>query len=182
VEPLRASAEEMEMVARAQRGDSEVWDKIYDKHHSHVYQVVLRMVKTTSLAEDLTQEVFKRAWTYITGFRYDCSLASWLHGIAVNIALTHLQKPKHPTFDISPILEQFSDNGDEAKSIEFMQNIPRLEKAIRSLPDAQRIAFVLCDIHNWLDTDVANLLHVTPGTVRTNLCVARETLRKEVAK
>jgi RNA polymerase sigma-70 factor, ECF subfamily len=175
------SAEEKEMVARAQRGDLEAWEEIYKKYGPSVYKLIVYMVANISIAEDLTQEVFLRAFKGIMRFRCDSSLATWLRRIAVNKVLDHRREPKPPSCDLSEILEQSSDDGHHAKSIELKQDLPRLAKAICSLPEAEQTVITMHGLYGWSYEELADLRGVAPGTVRKQYHDAILKLRKELA-
>ena len=77
----------------AATGDLEAFERIYHHHHQRVYSLCLRMVRNTSQAEDLTQEVFVQVFRKIHTFRNDSTFSTWLHRLVVNHVLMHFRKP-----------------------------------------------------------------------------------------
>src|SRR6185369_556110 len=78
---------------RAAEGDVEAFEKIYRRHHKRVYSLCVRMVKSPSDAEDLTQEVFLQLFRKLHTFRGESSFTTWLHRLTVNQVLMHFRRP-----------------------------------------------------------------------------------------
>jgi DNA-directed RNA polymerase specialized sigma24 family protein len=84
---------EGETIPRAQRGDAVAFECLYEDS-KRVYSVCLRMLKNTSDAEDLTQQIFLRLFRKIGRFRGDSCFSTWLHRVAVNAVLVHLRRKR----------------------------------------------------------------------------------------
>ncbi|MFQ5350264.1 MAG: RNA polymerase sigma factor, partial [Thermoanaerobaculia bacterium] len=78
---------EADLVRRARRGEVEAFEQLYRGHVGRIYAVSLRMVADPSLAEELTQEAFIRAWSKLASFRGTSAFGTWLHRLAVNVVL-----------------------------------------------------------------------------------------------
>src|SRR5882757_10679984 len=85
---------ENEAIARAQEGDGAAFECLYKAHCKHVYSLCLRMLRSISEAEDLTQQVFLQLFRKIGTFRGDSSFSTWLHRISVNAVLMHLRRKR----------------------------------------------------------------------------------------
>jgi RNA polymerase sigma factor (sigma-70 family) len=81
-----------EAIRRAQDGDANAFEYLYNSHCKRVYGICLRMLKDRSDAEDLTQQVFLRVFQKIGTFRGDSCFSTWLHRVTVNAVLMHLRK------------------------------------------------------------------------------------------
>ena len=81
-------AEERALVARAQAGDLEAFEVLYRANLGRVYALCYRMAGDASLAEELAQDVFVRAWQRLGSFRGESAFSSWLHPLTVNVALS----------------------------------------------------------------------------------------------
>ena len=81
--------EDGDVLARLQRREPQALAELYDRYGGMVYRLALRIVRDSGIAEDLVQETFLRAWTARDTFRSDCSLATWLIRIALNLARDH---------------------------------------------------------------------------------------------
>src|SRR5882724_2863642 len=92
-EPKRELTES-EAIRRAQQGDAAAFEYLYKSHSKRVYNLCLRMLKNTSDAEDLTQQIFLRLFRKIRTFRGDSCFSTWLHRVAVNAVLMHLRRKR----------------------------------------------------------------------------------------
>ena len=90
--PERDELSEAETIRRAQRGDASAFERLYRLHSRRVHAVCLRMVADATEAEDLTQEAFLRVFRKIHTFRGASAFSTWLHRIALNVALMHLRR------------------------------------------------------------------------------------------
>ncbi len=93
-EPGRSEWPEAEAVRRAQRGDAVAFKQLYQLHSRRIYTLFLRMVANPTEAEDLTQEAFLRVFRKISTFRGESAFSTWLHRVALNVALMHLPQKK----------------------------------------------------------------------------------------
>ncbi len=161
------------LVQRAVAGDLRAFERIYREHSGRVYGLCLRMTRDEALAEDCTQETFVNAWRALDRFEIRSSLATWLHRIAVNVALAKRRKA-------APVLEYPTD-GEEAVETEWTLDTPvevqEIEQAISALPDGARDALVLYAIYGYSHAEAANMLGVAEGTCKAQLHRARGLLR-----
>src|ERR1700757_1828190 len=98
------------LVQRACAGDMRAFERLYREHVGRVYGLCLRMTRDPAIAEDCTQETFINAWRALDRFETRSSLGTWLHPIAVNVALAKRRKAS-PVIEIPPV-------GDEEELIE----------------------------------------------------------------
>src|SRR5689334_2362771 len=82
------------MLRRAQAGDHKAFESLYHRHMRIVYGTCFRMLRSTSEAEDLTQEVFLQVYKKISTFRGDAAFSTWLHRLTVNVVLMKLRRRK----------------------------------------------------------------------------------------
>ena len=179
VVPVILSIDEKEIVARAQRGDMESLGAIYTLHKGQVNGVILRIVANPSIAEDLTQEVFVRVLNSISRFHHESALGTWLHEIAVNVALTYRDRSTRVPIDSSVDIEGFSDCGRQARHLEVLDEVSHLENAIASLPEAERTSIILHYKYGYSYAEVAERRGVTPGAVGSACFRGTEKLLKE---
>src|SRR5437764_1584959 len=83
---------DVEMVRKAQQGDSDAFAALFYAHRPRVYSLCLRMTNNTAEAEDLTQDAFLQVFRKLATFRGDSTLATWLYRVAVNTVLMHFRK------------------------------------------------------------------------------------------
>ena len=163
-------------VALAAAGDREAFERLYRANAGRVFALCVRMVGDRSTAEELTQDVFVRAWSKLAQFRGDSSFSTWLHRLAVNVVLNvRKQQGRHRDRH-----EQF-DEGSES----FPQpglSVPGarldLEAAIAMLPPGARRVFVLHDVEGYTHEEIAEQSGVTTGATKSQLHRARRLLRE----
>lgn len=159
--------------ALAARGDTKAFERLYRSHNGRVHSLALRMAGP-EWAEDLTQEVFLRAWTKLHTFRGDASFGTWLHRLAVNLILSRRQTLRRR--------EQRQHPGED-----ILQRIPArdrhpgvamdFEAAIRKLPEGARQVFVLYEVEGYPHGEIAELMGISPGTSKSQLHRARMIMR-----
>ncbi len=100
--------DEAEWIARAQRSDSNAFERLYRMHIDRVYGLCLRMTGNVSEAEDCAQEAFIQAWSKLDRFRGDSTFGTWLHRIAVNAVLGRIRKSKREQDRIQLVAQGFT--------------------------------------------------------------------------
>jgi RNA polymerase sigma-70 factor (ECF subfamily) len=151
--------------------DEEAFRLLFRRHTPRVYAVALRlMARRESEAEEVVQEMWRRAATRLGAFQWQSALSTWLRSIAFNCARERLR--------IRPILQ--ADDAALA-ALPAAATSPALaldlERAIASLPDRCRAAFVLHDIEGYTHEEIAGLLEIAAGTSKSHLFHARRLLR-----
>ena len=176
VVPLRNPEREREqrVVDRARDGDMEAFEELYRRHAGHVHAVCLRICGDRARAEDLSQEAFVRAWRGLAGFRGDSRLSSWLHRIAVNVALRDLRRNARRETELDEGAHAAPGRSDNSALWD-------LEQAIQSLPDRARTVFVLHDIEGYSHEEVGEIAGMATGTSKAQLHRARKLLRGSLA-
>ncbi len=164
-------------VRRAQRGDTQAFERLYRQHVGRVYALCLRMVADPSRAEDLTQEAFVRAWSKIDSFAGRSAFSTWLHRLTVNVVLSAQRKADRSRE------QQETEPGTlyrhpAAKTRHGLA--VDLEKAIAALPSRARKVFVLSQIEGYSHEEVAGFLGISAGTSKAHLFTARQKLKESL--
>lgn len=165
-------------VARAADGDQEAFERLYRGHVGRVYSLAVRMAGAAD-AEDLTQEVFIRAWSKLGTFKGESLFATWLHRLAVNHILskrTVTKRREARLFGGDGILAQLRAPRTRASAAAL-----DLEQAIGQLPTRAREVFVMYDVEGFSHEEVADALGVTVGTSKSQLHRARMLLREQLS-
>jgi RNA polymerase sigma-70 factor (ECF subfamily) len=165
------------VIVRAQRGDVDAFELIYNEHSGRVYALCMRlMAGDQTSATELMQDVFIRAWKNLGKFRGESAFSSWLHRLSVNAMLENARGDKRRTARVLP-MEDTSQLGAFAvgDSPDLRMD---LESAIARLPTGARTAFVLHDIEGYQHQEIAEQLGVAVGTVKAQLHRARKLLIK----
>jgi len=169
-------------VRQAQAGDLSAFERLYRENERKVFGLCFRMSSDPSLAEELTQEVFVRAWEKLGSFRGESAFSSWLHPLAINVALSERRSRRRRTARVMTT----DDLAPFEKSPPGKQPGPEagfdLEKAMAALPPGARAVFVLHDVEGYLHQEIASLLGMAEGTSKAQLHRARKLLREALDK
>lgn len=174
VGPTAAAQLDDNDVERAVGGDQAAFERLYRAHVGRVYALAVRLVDEDA-ADDLTQEVFVRAWTKLGTFRGQARFGTWLHRLAVNLILTRRaslrnRQGRHVAGD---------DVVDRMPAVRLATPGVALdvEAALRRLPERAREVFVLFDVEGYTHEEIARLMDVTVGTSKSQLHRARMLMR-----
>lgn len=167
-------------VAHAAAGDRSAFERLYREHVNRVFSLCVRMVADRGRAEELTQDVFVRAWEKLHLFRGESSFATWLHRLTVNVVLN---ARKSDGRNKSRFEENDEDAGMDAHAgVVGMPLAPGdlldLEAAVGKLPPGARRVFVLHDVEGYKHEEIAEMLGVTSGATKAQLHRARLLLRE----
>ena len=174
---------EPDAIRRAQDGDALAFEYLYKSHSRRVYGLCLRMLKNTSEAEDLTQQVFLRLFCKIGTFRGDSAFSTWLHRVTVNAVLMHLRRRKS-TEVLAESSEPAAVPGDDPRELgsgdtSMLRAIDRLNlmSAIRKLPAGYKRLFLLHDVMGYMHSEIASLVGCSVGCSKSQVHKARKRLR-----
>ncbi len=160
-------------VALAANGDSAAFERLYRASVSRIHSLARRMAGDDA-ADDLTQDVFIRAWQKLPTFRGESAFGTWLHRLAVNLILTRresLRKRESRQVGGQETLERLSGRaGIPGFGLDF-------EKAVEVLPDGAREVFVLYDVEGYSHREIAERMGISTGTSKSQLHRARMMLR-----
>jgi RNA polymerase sigma factor (sigma-70 family) len=166
-------------VARAQEGDVASFERVYRENVDRVYALCLRLCGDAGRAEELTQDVFVRAWEKLDSFRGDSAFSTWLHRLAVNVVLGsrrsegRLHARIHFSDDVT-IFERAPEGGGYAGAR------MDLEAAMASLPEGSRTVFVMHEVEGYTHEEIARLTGRAEGTCKALLHRARKLLRERL--
>lgn len=148
---------------------------LYEQHVDRVYRLALRMVGNAQLAEDLTQDVFMRAFERLHQFRGESGLGTWLHRVAVSVILNAIAKRKvaEPReLPLDPATAAASHSGAIA-----IDTRDRVRAAVAQLPEELRVVVLLYDVEGYQHNEIADMMGITAGACRMRLLRAHQLLR-----
>lgn len=173
-------AEEWRLVQAAQRGDLHAFEKLYRENERKVFGLCFRMASDPALAEELTQDVFVRAWQKLSSFQGRSAFSSWLYPLAVNVALSERRSRRRrtgrelATDDLTPF--------ERPDKPEPPDSGVDLERAMASLPPGARAVFVLHDVEGYRHEEIAHMTGMAEGTSKAQLHRARKLLRERLQR
>ena len=168
---------ESQWIRNALAGDADAQWHLYDAHVDRVYRLALRMTSDGSLAEDLTQDTFIRAFDRLKSFRGDGPFAAWLHRIATSVIYSALRKRsriwKHETTELDPglVVSERTTAPDDGELRRC------LDEAISTLDPTHRLVFVMHDLEGFTPLEIAEAMDTPVGTAKARLSRARKKLR-----
>ncbi|UCH34811.1 MAG: sigma-70 family RNA polymerase sigma factor [Armatimonadota bacterium] len=159
------------LLARCRRGDRRAFDVLLERHRARVLNLAYQMLGRPDEAQDAAQEALVRAFAGLKRFRGDALFATWLKRITINECLNRLSRRK-PEVTLSPTLAggRPADDGLLVKA------------AIANLSPPLRAALVLRELHGASYEEIAGILDIPVGTVRSRLAAAREKLREMLSE
>ncbi|MBL8206475.1 MAG: sigma-70 family RNA polymerase sigma factor [Blastocatellia bacterium] len=197
-EVIAIDPREMALSERLRAGEMEAFAELVAEFQPLVYSVTLRIVRDAEEARDVTQETFLRIYRHFDRFRGESSLKTWVCRIAVNQALnsqrwwkrrrraeTHslddpLSQESEDRLSLGATLASTADSPEtEAITHERQQ---QLERALGELKNDFRIAVALRDIEGMSYEEIANILEISVGTVKSRIARGREMLRTRLSK
>lgn len=166
-------------VLRAQHGEVAAFERLYREHAARVYALVRRLAPDPVDADELCQEVFVRLWEKIGTYRGESAFGTWLHRLAVNVALGGRRSDGRRLARIVPTYDAESSAPDpRPRSHDAALDLTR---ALDQLPPRARQVFVLHDVEGWPHEEIAAAMDTTVGTSKAQLHRARSLLRSALS-
>ena len=171
------------LIQRAQNGDSEAFAALVTEHQHYVYNLALRLLKNEEEALDLAQETFVRAWTALPNFRGQSQFRTWLYRIVTNLCYNRLPNLRRSLNELGddviaelPETDLAFDN--PAQGLESRELRSYLHQAIDHLDENYRLLISLRYQNELSYEEIATMLNLPLGTVKTGLFRAKEQLRR----
>lgn len=183
--PIDQNEEDQKLVLAAQAGDLDAFNQLVTRHERAVYNTCYRMLRDASLAEDATQDAFIRAWNSIDSFRGGI-VRPWILRIATNrtydILRAQARRPAQ-SLEAQPF-ESEAEWTSQSDAVEHPESYATrdelssfLQDALGELPDDQRLAIVLSDVQGYAYDEIAEIMEVAVGTVKSRISRGRSRLR-----
>jgi len=176
-----------ELVRKSKEGDERAFGELIYSYESKVYSLALKMVRNPEDAEDVLQDTFLRAYRGIKSFQGASTFSTWIYRITANSALMRLRKKQLPTVSIEDADERetpvnivdWTPGPVEQLLNRELQQV--MDEAIDALPPEFRQVFVLRDIEEMSNAEVAAILDLSVAAVKSRLHRARLKVRNRLA-
>jgi RNA polymerase sigma-70 factor, ECF subfamily len=186
--PSKSSNDDRDLVGRARRGDREAFTQLIVQYQVPLYNMALRMVGQPDDAADITQEAFLRAWEKLRTLR-EAPFKSWLFQIAANLCYDHFRRGRR--FGVMPDEDQTSPKASNVVGLGIATPDPQeqteanartrlVRDSIQALDDDMRIAIVLRDVNGMTYEEIAAVLRVPLGTVKSRIARARTQVQERL--
>jgi RNA polymerase sigma-70 factor (ECF subfamily) len=180
------SDDDVELLNRCRKGDESAWQALVQRHTRRVFSVAYRFSGRVEEAEDLTQEVFVKVYQSLSRFEPAAgSFATWLTAVARNHSIDHYRRRREErrrTTEDPALLESLPTR-EEAQDHRLAreQRAQLVRRALRGLPLELREGLVLCDLQGLAYDEIAELLKLPLGTVKSRINRGRLELAKRLA-
>jgi RNA polymerase sigma-70 factor (ECF subfamily) len=186
-----------ELVTRAKGGDSLAFDRLVELHAPAVYNLAFRVTRSREEAEDCVQEAFVRAYAGLRTFRGEAAFSTWLYRVALNVAREAAKKRARRPLPATDLMGVDSDDPPEltrlGRSAGAEETTPEeaviadqkravILRAVAALPEHHREAIILYDLQGLSYEEIARVLGVRVGTVKSRLSRARLALKEALTE
>ena len=180
--------DENKLLERAKQGSERAFEELVRLYEARVFSYAMTLLGNRQDAEEVTQDVFVKVWRTLARFRGECSFSSWVMRITKNTATDALRARREPTVSLTAE----DENGEEREmdlvdedpasnpsaAFERDERIRLVRRAIGELPRDQREILMLRDLYGYPYEEIARILQLESGTVRSRISRARQHLKK----
>ena len=178
--------EESRLIQRAGEDDASAFNTLMEMHERRMYAVALRMCGNPEDAQDCLQEAMLRIYRAINSFKAQSSFSTWVYRITMNTCLDELRRRKNrPNTSLDGLYDAGwspVDPGQTPEKSALIKDMRRqLQAFIRELPEDMRAAIVLHDVEGYSYDEIASMLDVNVGTIKSRISRGREKLRDKIS-
>lgn len=181
---ILSTLDDHQCVTLAQNGNGKAFSELVARYQDRIYRFLVRLTGSPDAALDLTQDTFLRAYQGLERWRPDALFKTWLFQIARNIAFDRLRREKRVTF--VELEDDFAQQQDPAAGpdaqLETAQRYRLLESALAKLPAEQREILLLREIEEMTYDEIALVLDLNLGTVKSRIARARTALLAQIER
>ena len=178
-----------DLVRCAKDGDKAAFEELVRLNQRGVYTLALRHTGNHDDALDISQEAFFRAYKGMPHFKGECAFSTWIYRLTVNACIDHLRRSKRKRASLFSEIE----DGDRILEIPDTSRLPEdaaefeelkaaLSAALQTLPEKYRAVFILRAVNGLAYDEIAEILELEEGTVKSRLSRAREKLKDILAR
>ncbi|TFG66953.1 MAG: sigma-70 family RNA polymerase sigma factor [Gemmatimonadales bacterium] len=189
-----ADKDDKQLVILCRRGDERAARELVNRFQRPVFSIIYRMVRDREKAEDLAQETFVRTFNNLDRYDRSYKFSSWLFKIAYNLTVDHLRRKELRTISIHGSPDAVTADQQEATSVtlestgetaddrlESLELADQLEEAIGKLREEYRTAILLRHVEGRAYEEIAEIMDIPLGTVKTYIFRARRQLREDLS-
>jgi len=170
------------LILRLRQGDFEALGELYDRHRHMVYRTALMITGDIQAADDLLQDVFLRLHRFAASFDVQRPLEPWLYRMTTNLAYDWVKSRNSLLGSLEDLADWLRGSGKNSphESLEERDEWAQVQMAVSSLPLNQRVVVVLYYLNDLSVQDIADILEVPVGTVKSRLHYGRQALKKKL--
>ncbi|MEA5003646.1 MAG: sigma-70 family RNA polymerase sigma factor [Christensenella sp.] len=170
--------QEKEWILKAQKGDGDAFCALIGQYENKIYNIAYKFMQNSFDAQDAAQDAIIKMYGSIRKFSFQSAFSTWMYRVVANTCLDLLRrrKPSVPVEEYSDAV--VSREGNPAEQTENNELGRSIRAAVQELSEKYRMVLILKDMEGLKYEEVAEILSITPGTVKSRLFRAREKLRK----
>ena len=181
----QSEQDDTQLVTASQQGDQDAYASLVQRHQRRVFNMVLRMLQDYEEASEITQEAFLAAWMGLPSFRGEARFATWLYRIAYNCALKQLdrhirERSLRAAIEAEQILEEVNKQKQAEDIVELRARQAIVREQLEKLPTKYRIVLILRHLQEMTYEEMADILTMPIGTIKTHLFRARHLLKERL--
>ena len=172
----RDTLPDLDLMRRVQEGEMVSYNTLVNRYKDRLFNVLYRMLSSEDEANDLLQETFLRVWQHKMSYDFRFAFSTWIYTIALNLARNELRRRKKIKFlDIFDFADKLTAKEEKKDTSANLKTL--LESEMKRLPEKYKTAFLLRDVDNLSYEEIAQVLGVPLGTVKSRVNRARAILR-----
>ena len=180
-----AEQDDLQLVTASKSGDQDAFALLVQRYQRRVFNLVYRMLQQYEEANEITQETFLAAWQGLPAFRGDARFSTWLHRIAYNCCLKQLeQRKRDKALQVALQAEQALDGTNRDKpadaELDAYDRQALVQEQLSHLPTKYRIVLILRHLQDMTYEEMAEILTMPIGTIKTHLFRARNLLKERL--
>jgi RNA polymerase sigma-70 factor (ECF subfamily) len=191
-QPENKEPDDLDLVHHSQTGDFSAYEELVRRYHGKIYGLVYSMVSSREDAEDVTQEVFVKAWKALGHFREQSGFYTWIYRIALNRTINFRKRRNrrqtinfdefNPDIKTAESYREFSTKGSVLRKMSLGEFQKKMNEAMLKLSEKHRAVVAMHDVQGMLHADIAKIMRCSTGTVRSRLFYAHKQLQAELAE
>ncbi|HKQ20061.1 MAG TPA: sigma-70 family RNA polymerase sigma factor [Candidatus Eisenbacteria bacterium] len=184
---MATPASDEELVQKAQQDDERAFGNLVERYETKVYSLAMKMLRNPEDAEDVLQDTFLRAYRGIKSFQGNSTFSTWIYRITANSALMRLRKKQLPTVSIDDADERETPiniadwSPGPVEQLLTKETQKAMDEAIEALPPEFKQVFILRDVEELSNAEVAEILDLSVAAVKSRLHRARLKVRNRLA-
>jgi RNA polymerase sigma-70 factor (ECF subfamily) len=171
-------AEDHILIQRFLAGEEAAFERLVERYYQRIDRLAQQVVRHPMAAEDITQESFLRAYRALPRFRGEASFYSWLYRITINLSLNYLRRQAHQVSTAQESDASALPAADPSVVLEAQERERLIRSAVDTLPAHYRIAIILRDLEGLSYQEIADILSIPLGTVKSRINFGKRLLRK----
>lgn len=178
----RMTQTEHDIIIRCQQGDKQAFRWVVKMHQQMVFSLALKMLCDEEEAKDMVQDTFIRVWQSIRDYDPQRTFTTWLYTIASRLCMDRLKRKKRivSVKEDEQVLKSYATDNDSQRTLENSEWIAIVRLMADKLSDKQKLVFTLCQLEGLSSEEVQEITGLDARQVKSNLYVARQTIRKRL--